>query len=125
MLKITQKGNWDKLVKDLRKYSAANYQNILHKYGKRGVIALASETPIDTGETALSWWYEITNDDLTHSIEFHNNSMAGRTPLIILIAYGHATRNGGYVEGVDFLTPAMTKLFQDMADEIWKEVSRL
>ena len=85
---------------------------------------LASATPKDTGNTAASWSYEIQEENGSISIYWKNTSMVGNTPIVILIRYGHATRNGGYVAPNDFITPVLEKIFKEMADAIWKEVTK-
>lgn len=90
-----------------------------------GVNALSSATPMDTGETAGAWDYRITIEDHRAKIEWTNSHMAGRVPVAILIQYGHATRGGTFVQGRDYINPAMEPIFQNIADKIWEEVISL
>lgn len=100
--------------------------NHLEKYGEMGVRALRDATPVDTGETRDSWGYEITqksNGDIT--ISWTNSRRAGNTtiPVVMLLEYGHATRSGSYVEGLDFINPALKPVFDKMAADAWEEVT--
>lgn len=99
---------------------------ILDKYGRRGVEALKEATPKDTGKTADSWKYEIVKDQNgQYQIVWSNtNIVDGWANVAILLQYGHATRNGGFVKGVDFINPAIEKVFQGMANEAWEEVKQ-
>lgn len=96
----------------------------LDYFGRLGVTALAMETPIDTAETAASWDYEIEENDGNITLTWTNSSSAGGIPVVILIVYGHGTRNGGYVQPYDFVNPVVREIFQDIADTVWKEVTR-
>lgn len=100
-------------------------RSILNKYGKRGVEALREATPKDTGKTADSWIYEIEEDENGNlKIVWSNTNVVNDwAPIAILLQYGHATRNGGYVQGRDYINPAIESIFKNMADEAWKEVS--
>lgn len=103
-----------------------NFRECLEYFGRRGVQALALETPIDTGETAMSWDYKIIEDDGRIELIWTNSSMAGDTsiPVVLLIQYGHGTRNGGYVAPYDFINPVTKQIFEEIANSIWREVSR-
>lgn len=127
MIKITQKGNFKKIEKFLEKAQKPNmsYQDILEKYAKRGVDALSSATPVDTGLTASCWGYEIRRTKTTTTIYWTNSNTANGIPIAILLQYGHGTRNGGYVQGRDFINPAIRPIFDSMANEMWKEVTSL
>lgn len=96
---------------------------ILNKYGKQGVEALKEATPKDSGKTADSWTYEIVKDDNNkYQIVWSNTNINDGVNVAILLQYGHATRNGGFVKGTDYINPAIEKVFQGMAEEAWKEV---
>lgn len=103
-----------------------NFVDILEYYAKQGLEALALETPVDTGETAMSWGYEIIQEEGRITLNYTNSSRAGNTniPVVLLIEYGHATRNGGYVAPYDFINPITEELMNKIADTIWKEVTR-
>lgn len=126
MVTISQKGDFKKTEKFLKKAFGRNYMSVLQKYGQRGVHALSAATPKDTGHTAASWSYKITQDSESITIEWHNSHIEkGYANIAILLQYGHGTRNGGYVQGRDYINPAMKKVFDDMADAAWKEVTSL
>lgn len=122
------KGNFNKLERFLTKALRFKpvIRAIMDKYGKRGVEALKEATPKDSGKTAESWKYEIVqNENGNYEIVWSNtNVVDGWANVAILLQYGHATRNGGFVKGTDYINPAIEKVFQDMADEAWKEVSQ-
>ena len=124
MISFIQKGNFDKTSKFLNKISKINIRNLLDKYGQLGVNALSSATPISSGETAKSWDYYLTINDKSSTITWTNSHIVDGLPIAILIQYGHGTRNGGYVEGVDFINPALKHLFDNLAEEAWKEITR-
>ena len=113
--------------KFLNKVTSGNYiENILNKYGKMGVEALQQATPKDTGLTADSWYYEIKHpsNDVYEIIWLNSNTIYPNngTTVAILLQYGHATRNGGWVQGRDYINPAIQPLFEQLADDAWKEV---
>lgn len=95
----------------------------LNEYGIKGIKALQENTPKDTGLTANSWDYVIEKSKGSIKITWVNNNMAGRVPVVILLQYGHATKDGRYIQGIDFINPAMKPIFDEIADEIWKEVT--
>lgn len=102
-----------------------NLKPILDKYGREGVAALSMATPVDTGRTAASWRYIVKQTDTSISIEWHNDATTiTGIPIAVLIQYGHGTGNGGYVQGRDFINPTMAPIFDKIADEIWKEVTK-
>lgn len=127
-INFEHKGNFNKLETFLTKslHISPIVLPILNKYGKRGVEALKEATPKDTGKTADSWKYEIIKDERgNYQIVWSNTNVVDDwANIAILLQYGHATRNGGYVKGVDYINPAIEKVFQGMADEAWKEVKR-
>ncbi|WP_300855636.1 HK97 gp10 family phage protein, partial [uncultured Clostridium sp.] len=97
----------------------------LDKYGRAGVAALASATPVDSGLTASSWYYEITNKNGTATISFRNSNVQNGVPIAIILQYGHGTGTGGWVEGRDYINPAIQPIFDQIANNAWKEVERL
>ena len=96
----------------------------LRKYGERGVDALSRATPVRTGLTAASWTYEISylNGDIR--IDWKNENEENGVNIAVLLQYGHGTRNGGYVKGTDYINPAMQEIFQEIADDAWKEITK-
>lgn len=106
---------------DLRRI---DFEDILHRFGERGVTALERATPKRTGEAASSWSYKLTESNDVYTISWLNDKMAGSVPLVVLIQYGHGTRGGTFVPGIDFINPALVPLFNELKDEIMAEVLR-
>lgn len=100
-----------------------NYTDTLRRYGQRGVDLLSAATPVDSGKTASAWSYEIVNTKDGQKLEWHNSNVAEYVPVVILLVYGHGCQNGSYVEGVNFVNPALEPLFKSMAEELLKEVN--
>lgn len=123
MIKITHSGNFNNTERFFSNVKDKNFISLLDEYGRRGVDALSSNTPIDSGKTAYSWGYEIHMTKNSWKIIWTNDNINRGIPIAILIQYGHATKNGGYVEGRDFINPAMQPIFDKMADELWREVT--
>ena len=95
----------------------------LDKYGQEGVAALASATPVDSGETANSWYYKIERTKGSVKIVFCNSNIQNGVPIAIILQYGHGTRNGGWVEGRDYINPAIQPIFDKITNEMWREVT--
>lgn len=117
---IRKKGDFSKTMKFMNGLVQRKYLKILDKYGRAGVEALRAATPKDTGVTADSWVYDIVSDNISTTISWRNtNESANKTGykfnIAILIQYGHATRNGGWVEGFDYVNPAMKPIFEEIA----------
>ena len=124
MIQIRQKGDFKKLTSFLERAKESLDIGILDKYGKKGVAALSSATPVDTGLTASSWFYKIENKNGIAKIEFHNSNIQNGVPIAVILQYGHGTRNGGYVVGRDYINPAIQPVFDELAKNAWKEVTR-
>lgn len=125
MITFRQKGDFSKLTRYLERVKEVVKLGDLDKYGRAGVAALASATPVDTGLTANSWYYEISNKNGSAMISFHNSNIQNGVPIAIILQYGHGTRNGGWVEGRDYINPAIRPIFDRIADDAWKEVTKL
>lgn len=125
MIKVTTKGSFRKTEKFLKKSFGRNYFEILKKYGEKGVNYLSSATPVDSGETATSWYYEIIQNDSYMSVVWKNRNVVKGVNIAIILQYGHATRNGGFVEGKDYINPALRPIFDELADACWKEVIKI
>lgn len=125
MISFRQKGDFKKLNSYLERLEEVIKLGNLNKYGERGVSALASATPVDTGLTASSWQYSINREKDSVSISFENTNINNGVSIAILLQYGHGTRNGGYVQGRDYINPAIQPLFDQIAEEAWKEVTRV
>lgn len=123
MISITQKGEFQKLTRYLIKANKAIKDIDLGKYGKAGVDALASATPVDSGLTADSWYYEIEKGSGSTSIVFYNSNVNKGVNIAIILQYGHGTGTGGWVEGRDYINPAIQPVFEEIAEKAWKEVT--
>lgn len=125
MITFKQKGDFSKLTGFLEKSLEIVHLGFLDKYGREGVKALSSATPVDTGSTANSWSYEIVQKKGSVSIVFKNDYRENNIPIAIILQYGHGTKNGGYVEGIDYINPAIQPIFEKILHEAWTEVTRL
>jgi hypothetical protein len=125
MIRAQITGSTDKTEKFLKRAATLDLSNLLDKYGKAGVAALAAATPVDQGTTAAAWTYSIVRSRGTASIIWENTHVVDGRPIAILLQYGHGTRNGGYVQGRDYINPALKPIFDKMADEAWKAVVAL
>lgn len=117
-----QKGDWKKTRKFLKRCSDLDLDDVLNLYGQEGVDALAKATPKDTGKTAASWSYEVIKGRESIVITWKNSNIVNGVPIAVILQYGHGTRNGGYVEGVDYINPAMRPVFERIAARAWGEV---
>lgn len=125
MIKITQKGDFKKSITYMEKLKDAIQLSSFDKYGQAGVNALSSATPVDSGKTASSWYYKIERTKNTISIAFYNSNVNEGVPIAIILQYGHGTGTGGWVEGRDYINPAIQPIFDKMAEEAWKEVTNV
>lgn len=125
MITFRQKGDFSKVTKFLERAKEAIHLGILDKYGRAGVAALASATPTDSGLTASSWYYKIENKSGSATLSFHNSNINKGVPIAIILQYGHGTGTGGWVEGRDYINPAIQPIFDQLAEEAWEEVRRL
>ena len=124
MITFKQKGNFSKVTRFLERAKEAIRLGHLDKYGREGVAALAAATPIDSGLTANSWYYEIVNRNESAKITFYNSNIQNGVPIAIILQYGHGTRNGGWVQGRDYINPAIQPIFDKIAKEAWEEVTK-
>lgn len=125
MITIRQKGDFSKTTKFLERVREAVNLGLLDKYGREGVNALKSATPVDTGLTASSWYYEIENRNGVARLTFNNSNIQNGVPIAIILQYGHGTKNGGWVQGRDYINPALKPLFDEITDRAWREVTKL
>ena len=125
MISFRQKGDFSKTKRYFERVKAAARLSILDKYGREGVAALASATPMETGKTAGSWFYEISHDKGSATITFSNSNINNGVPIAIILQYGHGTGTGGWVEGRDYINPAIQPIFDKIANEAWKEVTKV
>lgn len=125
MITFRQKGDFSKLTRFLERAKETVNLGYLDKFGREGVAALSSATPVDSGKTASSWQYKIEQRKSSVSIGFYNTNIQNGVPIAIVLQYGHATRNGGWVQGRDYINPAIQPIFDKIANEAWREVTKL
>lgn len=125
MIGFRQKGDFSKTTKYLKNVQRALNRGAFDQYGKEGVSALSAATPVDTGLTAKSWSYEIIRKRDSIDIVFKNSNIQNGVPIAIILQYGHATRNGGWVEGRDYINPAIQPIFDKLVKKAWGEVTKL
>lgn len=125
MIRFKQKGDFKNLESFLNKASKFDMRSILDRYGREGVEALRSNTPIDSGLTASSWDYYIETNKRTSKIVWTNTHNISGVNIAIILQYGHATKNGGYVQGQDYINPAIRPIMDKIAEDVWREVCRL
>ena len=125
-VRMKHRGDWVNTHELLEGFSRLNFARKLEEYGKKGVEALEAATPKRTGKTASSWAYTVFNNEDTRTVQINwrntNLDSVGR-PIAVLIQYGHATKNGGWIEGRDYINPAIQPIFEAMANDIWEEVT--
>lgn len=124
MITFKQTGDFKKTVRFLERMKVLSIDDILRRYGEEGVDALRKATPVDTGKTSRSWYYEITRTKAGVKIEWKNSNIVHGVPIALIIQYGHVTGNGGYVEGIDYINPAIQPIFEKMSESLWKELSK-
>ena len=124
MITFTQKGNFSLTSRWLHRMSTAEFLRRLDEYGQMGVDALARATPKRTGVTANCWTYEIYKNRSGARIEWHNTNTNDGVVIAVLIQYGHGTGRGVYVEGIDYVNPSIKPVFNNIADNVWKEVTK-
>lgn len=125
MIVIVDEGDYDKAEKYLKDLKALARVSLLQKYGNLGVSALMQATPKDSGLTAASWFFTVEDDGDTSSINFCNSHINQGVPIAIILQYGHGTGTGGYVQGRDYINPAMQPVFDKIVNDLWKEVTSL
>lgn len=125
MIRFRQKGDFSKLTNFLEKAKEAVHVGDLDKYGREGVAALASATPVNSGLTASSWYYKIVRNKESVSIQFYNSNIQNGVPIAIILQYGHGTGTGGWVAGRDYINPAIRPVFDSLAKNAWREVTKL
>lgn len=125
MISITQKGSFKNTERYLSKLSREQAFSVLSKYGEIGVNALSNATPKDSDKTSESWSYTIVQRKGYYSIRWHNSHIVDGRPIAVLLQYGHGTRNGGYVQGRDYIMPVIRPIFDQIANEAWGEVTKI
>lgn len=125
MVSFRHKGDFSKFTRFLEKAKNSVRMGDLDRYGREGVAALASATPVDTGRTASSWSYRIERNNGTTVISFLNSNIQNGVPIAVILQYGHGTNNGGWVQGRDYINPAIRPIFDRIANDAWREVTKL
>lgn len=123
MITIESNGSFAKTEAFFQAMKRKQIFSALDHYGRLGVSALQQATPVDSGQSARSWSYEILRDGKSYSIIWTNSNIVAGTPVVILLQYGHGTGTGGYVEGRDFINPAIQPIFDKISTEVWKVVT--
>lgn len=126
MIRVTVRGSFHNVEAFLKRMKERQHLTPLAKYGPIGVAALKAATPVESAATAEGWYYEIIDKPGYFAIHWLNSNVEdpGRIPVAVLIQYGHGTRNGGYVQGLDYINPAMAPIFEQIATDMWKEVTK-
>lgn len=122
MITFKQIGDFSKTMSFFQRISKPIRTSTIEKYAKQGLEALKNATPVDSGVTASSWYYRIEDDKGIISITYYNSNVNDGVPIAIILQYGHATRNGGWVQGRDYINPAIQPIFDQIAADAWKEV---
>ena len=121
MISLTSKGDFRKTEKFMKNARTKKLMSILKQYGEEGVAALMVATPLDTGRTASSWRYEIKVENNCIRLVFHNDNIQNGVPIAIILQYGHGTGTGGWVEGRDYINPAIQPVFDKIANSAWMQ----
>lgn len=125
MIVFKHKGDFSKTTRYFEQMKKGTITRVLNYFGRKGVEALSAATPVDTGLTATSWYYEIVHTKTGVSLNFGNSNVQSGVPIAIILQYGHGTRNGGWVEGRDYINPAIQPIFDDLAKKAWEEVTKV
>ena len=125
MISFKSKGDFKKTQSFLEKAKRLEIQSVLDRYGSVGVSALSSATPVESGATASAWYYEVSIKRGAYTITFFNSNVNKGVPIAIILQYGHGTRNGGWVNGRDYINPSIQPVFDEIVEEAWKEVTKL
>lgn len=125
MITYRHKGNFPKINRHLERLKEVARLDVLDKYGQEGVAALASATPVESGKTANSWYYMIERKRGSIELVFNNSNIQNGVPIAVILQYGHGTGTGGWVQGRDYINPAIQPIFDRIKDELWREVTKL
>lgn len=125
MFVVKSKGDFSNTYTFLKRAQARDFLKKMNKYGEKGVSALSAATPVSTGKTAASWSYEISQANKTVTISWKNSNVVNGVPIAIILQYGHGTRNGGYVQGRDYINPTIQPIFDEILKSAWEEVKKL
>lgn len=122
MISATSSGSFENTIRTLNFLKSNQMFSVLNRYGQVGVERLRAATPKESGETANSWRYEVIHGNGIHAIEWYNTHVNDGVNVAIIIQYGHGTGTGGYVEGIDYINPALRPVFEAILDDIWRQV---
>lgn len=125
MIGVKVKGSFSKTEKFVKGAKQLQIERVLSKYGAKGVAALASATPVDSGLTASSWYYKVVVTPYYAKLMFCNSNTNKGVPIAIILQYGHGTGTGGWVEGRDYINPAVQPIFDEILNSTWREVTKL
>ena len=123
MVRFSTRGDWSKTTSFLERCLNIVKLGEFDRYGRLGVQLLQNATPKDSGNTANSWYYQIVRTDTGSRIEWLNSNLSEGIPVVILLQYGHGLHQGGYVQGIDFINPALKPVFDEMAEHMWEELT--
>lgn len=123
MISASSSGSFAKTQKFLKAMQKLDISSILHKAGQEGVLALSNATPVNSGLVARSWYYEVSKTDKTYTISWRNSDIENGFPVAIMLQYGHGTGTGGYIQGIDYINPAIRPIFDRISNEVWKAVT--
>lgn len=121
-IKFSHSGNFDKTTKFIAETTKKVKKHDLKKYGEAGVKELERCTPKKTGKTSKSWYYNIEKTQTGSRINFCNKNIQNGVPIAIILQYGHGLKGGGWVEGQDYINPALKTVFESLANDAWREV---
>ena len=122
MLSVNTSGDFKKTTKFLEFLESGKMFSVLEHYGRVGVDALSDATPIETGETSISWGYSVNRSGNRYSINWYNENEEDGVNIAVILQYGHGTGTGGYVRGIDYINPAMRPVFTKIIDDVWRQV---
>ena len=125
MISFRQKGDFSKLDHYFERVKEAAKIGVLDKYGQAGVSALSSATPVESGKTASSWYYEIKRQNGSVALAFYNSNVNNGVPIAVILQFGHGTGTGGWVQGRDYINPAIQPIFDKIAEDAWKEATKI
>ena len=123
-IKIQHRGDFKRTKKFLEQATKSDFRSVLEKYGQEGVNALSAATPVDSGATASSWGYEIVQERESFRIYWTNSHENNGVIIAVILQYGHGTGTGGYVQGRDYINPAIQPIFDALAAAAWEEVQK-
>ena len=123
MISFDSHGDFGKTDNFFKKMMGQDFMSVLDHYGKQGVSALASATPRESGETANSWSYEVVKENGRYAVYWRNSHVNEGVVIAVILQYGHGTKNGGYVQGRDYINPAIRPVFDKISQEAWKAVT--